>query len=245
MILIRKRTLILFGYSLICLSTILSLVWLKAAQTLDFPVFSANTENSTPLIIIDPGHGGEDGGAVSSDGTICESHLNLAVAQRVNDLFRFFGHPTLMTRTEDISIYTEGNTIKARKVSDIQNRVALVNSAESAVLLSIHQNSLPSSPITHGAQAFWNQENGAEDLALQIQNYLNPVINPDRPKKPRPIPESIYLMNHVQAPAVLIECGFLSNREETLQLQESSYQTKLAAAITSGYLRCVSGEEVS
>ena len=134
--------------------------------------------------------------------------------------------------------------MKARKASDIQNRVALVNSAKSAVLLSIHQNSLPSSPITHGAQAFWNRENGAEALARRIQDSLNTVINPDRPKNPRLIPESIYLMNHVQAPAVLIECGFLSNREETLQLQESSYQTKLAAAITSGYLCCVSGEEV-
>ena len=244
MILIRKRTLILLGYSLICLSTILSLVWLNTAQTFDFPVFSANIEDSTPLIIIDPGHGGEDGGAVSSDGTICESHLNLAVAQRINDLFRFFGHPTLMTRTDDVSIHTEGTTIKARKASDIQNRVALVNSAKSAVLLSIHQNSLPSSPITHGAQAFWNRENGAEALAIRIQDSLNTVINPDRPKNPRLIPESIYLMNHVQAPAVLIECGFLSNREETLQLQESSYQTKLAAAITSGCLCCMSGEEV-
>lgn len=244
MILIRKRTLILFGCAFFCLSTILSLVWLNTAQTLDFPVFSANTEDSETLIIIDPGHGGEDGGAVSTDGTICESHLNLAVAQRVNDLFHLFGQPTLMTRTEDISIHTEGNTVKARKASDIRNRVALVNTAEMAVLLSIHQNSLPSSPITHGAQAFWNQENGAEALAHQIQDSLNVVINPDRPKNPRLIPDSIYLMNHVQAPAVLIECGFLSNREETLRLQESSYQTKLAAAITSGYLRCVSGEEV-
>ena len=244
MILIRKRTLILFGCAFFCLNTILSLVWLNNAQTIDFPVFSANTEDSETLIIIDPGHGGEDGGAVSTDGTICESHLNLAVAQRVNDLFRLFGQPTLMTRTEDISIHTEGNTVKARKASDIRNRVVLVNTAETAVLLSIHQNSLPSSPNTHGAQAFWNRENGAEALAGQIQDTLNTVINPERPKNSRRIPETIYLMNHVQAPAVLIECGFLSNREETLRLQESSYQTKLAAAITSGYLRCVSGEEV-
>ena len=244
MILIRKRTLILLGYSLICLSTILSLVWLNAAQTLDFPVFSANTEDSIPLIIIDPGHGGEDGGAVSSDGTICESHLNLAVAQRINDLFRFFGHPTLMTRTDDVSIHTEGTTIKARKASDIQNRVALVNSAKSAVLLSIHQNSLPSSPVTHGAQVFWNQHSGAESLAKIVQDTLNPVINPDHPKQPRPIPDSIYLMKNVTAPAILIECGFLSNREDTAKLQDPVYQTKLAAAITTGYLRCRAGEDV-
>ncbi len=244
MILIRKRTLILFGCSFFCLSVALSWIWLSAASPLEIPVFSEETENAKSLIIIDPGHGGEDGGAVSLDGTVCESNLNLSVALRANDLFRFMGQPTLMTRTEDISIHTEGNTIKARKASDIRNRVALVNAADSAVLLSIHQNSLPSSPNTHGAQAFWNQENGAETLALHIQNSLNTVINSDRPKQPRLIPKTIYLMNHVHAPAVLVECGFLSNREETLKLQESSYQTKLATDITTGYLRYMSGEEV-
>ncbi len=244
MILIQKRTLILCGCFFFCLSAVLIHTCFSTANPINLPVFSSARVDLVSTVIIDPGHGGEDGGAVSSDGTVCESNLNLSVAQRVNDLLRFFGQPTLMTRTEDISIHTEGNTIKARKASDIQNRTALVNRTEAAVLLSIHQNSLPSSPITHGAQAFWNRENGAENLALQIQNSLNTAINSDRPKQPRLIPESIYLMNHVQAPAVLVECGFLSNREDTLQLQESSYQTKLAAAITSGYLRCMSGEEV-
>ena len=104
----------------------------------------------------------------------------------------------------------------------------MVNRTEAAVLLSIHQNSLPSSPITHGAQAFWNRENGAENLALQIQNSLNTAINSDRPKQPRLIPESIYLMNHVQAPAVLVECGFLSNAQEAKKFEDVGYKQKVA-----------------
>lgn len=208
------------------------------------PVFAGESE--APVItIIDAGHGGEDGGAISTtDETICESHLNLAISLRIHDLLRFAGQPTLMTRTEDVSIHTEGDTIKARKASDIRNRVALVNDTKGAVLLSIHQNSLPSSPITHGAQVFWNQHDHSESLALFIQDSLNKTVNSEKPKHPRQIPKTIYLMNHIDTPAVLVECGFLSNSEETLKLQEASYQTKLATAIATGYLRCMSGEEV-
>jgi len=242
LIVIQKRTLIRSGVIVCCLLGFLSFVWIHRA-VLSVPVFSAGNKGFV-TVIIDAGHGGEDGGAVSADGSVSESQLNLAVALRVNDLMRFCGHPTAMTRIEDVSIHTEGDTIRARKASDIRNRVTLVNEAEHAVLLSIHQNSLPSSPITHGAQVFWNHQAGAESLANVVQDSLNTVINPDHPKQPRPIPDTIYLMKHVAAPAILVECGFLSNREDTEKLQEPAYQIKLASAIVSGYLRCLAGEEV-
>lgn len=243
-ILIRKRTLIFLGCLSICLIGFFSLALTHRTSSM-IPVFAAEREDPV-ITIIDAGHGGEDGGAVSSiDQNVCESHLNLAISLRMNDLLRFTGQPTLMTRTEDLSIHTEGDTIRARKASDIRNRVTLVNETTGAVLLSIHQNSLPSSPVTHGAQVFWNHQNGSELLARLIQDSLNQTINPENPKQPRQIPKTIYLMNHVNTPAVLVECGFLSNGEETLKLQEPSYQIKLAAAIATGYLRCMSGEEVS
>lgn len=207
------------------------------------PVFSSGHEKPV-TVIIDAGHGGEDGGAVSADGLVPESRLNLSIALRVNDLMRFSGQSTAMTRTEDVSIHTEGDTIRARKASDIRNRVTMVNETESTVLLSIHQNSLPSSPVTHGAQVFWNQQPGAESLANAVQDALNTVINPERPKQSRPIPDSIYLMKHAAAPAILVECGFLSNTEDIAKLQEPAHQIKLAAAISAGYLRCLAGEEV-
>lgn len=209
----------------------------------EIPAFAVSGDLPV-TVIVDPGHGGEDGGAVSADGS-SESQLNLAVATQVNDLLRFAGQRTIMTRTEDVSIHTEGSTIRARKASDIRNRVALVNGTEQSVLLSIHQNSLPSSPVTHGAQVFWNQQAGAEELARVVQDSLNSTINAGNEKHPKQIPGTIYLMKHVTAPAILVECGFLSNAEETAKLQEPSYQMKLAAAITTGYLRCLAGEEVA
>lgn len=241
-IVIRKRVLFRFGVVVFCLLSFLSFVWIHKAAS-PVPVFSVGSEKAI-TVIIDAGHGGEDGGAVSADASVTESQLNLAIALRVNDLMRFSGRSTAMTRTEDLSIHTEGDTIRARKASDIRNRVILVNEAENAMLLSIHQNSLPSSPVTHGAQVFWNRQAGAESLAKVVQNALNPVINPDNPKQPRPIPDTIYLMKHAVAPAILVECGFLSNREDAARLQEPAHQIKLAAAITTGCLRCLAGEEV-
>ena len=107
---------------------------------------------------------------------------------------------------------------------------------ENAILLSIHQNSLPSSPVTHGAQVFWNRQEGAEALASSIQDTLNTAVNAGNGKHPRQIPDSIYLMKHITAPGVLVECGFLSNGPETERLQSPAYQLRLAAAITAGYL---------
>ena len=241
-ILFRKRHL----WTLIfCCCTVLGLAAVLWAGYYTLPATSAfaPATHSPVTWVVDPGHGGEDGGAVSPDG-VAESHLNLSVSTRVNDLLRFTGQHTIMTRAEDASIHTEGSTIRARKASDIRNRVALVNDTENAILLSIHQNSLPSSPVTHGAQVFWNRQEGGETLARVVQDSLNGCVNAGNEKLPKKIPDTIYLMNHVTVPAVLVECGFLSNTEETRRLQEPSYQTKLAAAITAGCLRCLAGEEV-
>ena len=207
------------------------------------PVFAAR-EDVPVTVVVDPGHGGEDGGAVSPSG-VSESHINLAVAQRVSDLLRFSGQRTVMTRSGDVDLHTEGSTMRARKVSDIHNRAELVNGVENAVLLSVHQNSLPSSNVTHGAQVFWNRQEGAEALAESVQTALNEVINPDNKKHTKRIPDTIYLMKHAAAPGILVECGFLSNAEETTRLQQPSYQLKLATAIAAGYLRCTGAQEAS
>ena len=237
-VLVRKRDLILSGLFCCFFFGLAAVLWNGNAV----PAFHVRDE--VPVtVVIDPGHGGEDGGAVSPGG-VAESQINLAVARRVNDLLRFAGQPTVMTREEDVSIGTGGDTVRTRKASDIRRRVEIVNETENAVLLSIHQNSLPSSVVTHGAQVFWNGEEGAEDLARVVQDSLNGVINAGNEKQPKRIPDTIYLMRHITAPGILVECGFLSNPEETVRLQDPSYQTKLAAAITAGYLRRLAGEEV-
>ncbi len=197
---------------------------------------------SSPLVvIIDPGHGGPDGGAVSPDG-IQESNINLALAFRVRDLLALMGQGSQMTRTEDISVHTPG--AERWKASDLQNRAAMVNETKEGVLLSIHQNSLPSSPITHGAQVFYNTTPRAEQISAAIQQSLNETINIGNEKHMKPAPKGIYLMKHISAPGILVECGFLSNASETQALQTTAHQIKLASAITIGFLRGA-GEDIT
>ena len=236
----RKRTL-LFAWALACIGCFAAIL-LTGSHRQTVPVSGAGQGNAPRMVVIDPGHGGQDGGAVAADGT-AESEINLAVSLRLEGLLRFAGVPTEMTRREDVMVCDPGlATMRQRKVSDIHNRVELVNGIPGAVLLSIHQNSLPSSPVTHGAQAFRNREPEAETLAQTMQDTLNTVVNTHRAKKPKQISESIYLMNHVTVPAVLVECGFLSNEEETARLRQGEYQTKLAVAIAAGYLQWAAGE---
>lgn len=207
------------------------------------PAFAPGEEGGSLTIVLDAGHGGEDGGAVSPGG-VAESQINLEVARRVSGLLRFAGQHTVLIREEDIGVGDPSlDTMRQRKTSDLKNRVAMVEATENALLLSIHQNSLPSSPITHGAQVFWNRQEGAEQLAEAIQDALNEGINAGNAKHPRQIPDSIYLMQHISAPGVLVECGFLSNGPETELLQSPQHQTRLAAAISAGLLRGLSRGE--
>ena len=183
-----------------------------------------------PTIIIDAGHGGEDGGAVSADGTE-EAKINLAIAHTAADLAHFLGWQVCMTREEDVSLHdNSAQTIREKKVSDLKNRVELCNSFDNCVLISIHQNSLPSAKSVRGAQVFYGNSEGSKELALSIQNVLNQTINNGRSKEIKYISGN-YLMKHVLPPAILIECGFLSNAEETELLKSKNHQRKLALSI--------------
>ena len=231
---IRIRQLMCGG--LLCTIAVLcGLLVLRGHGRAFLPVFSGG-EDTPVVLVLDAGHGGEDGGAVSTTNpSVSESGLNLAVSLRIEDLMALLGQETVMTRREDVSVHSEdAATLRQKKVSDIHNRTALVNDTPNAVLLSIHQNSLPSSPVTHGAQVFWNGGEGAQEWAQSVQDALNAAINPGNEKRTKRIPDSIYLMNHITAPGILVECGFLSNREETARLQQPDYQLRLATAITAG-----------
>ncbi len=204
---------------------------------------SKNLTMGEPLVlVIDPGHGGIDGGASAADGTV-ESQINLALALRLEALAQLVGLETEMTRREDISIHDpDASTIRAQKVSDLKNRVALVNGIPSGVLVSIHQNSLPEAKSVRGAQAFYNQADGAEELAKAVQAALNSTVN-DRPKEAKPAGKNVYLMAHTEVPAVLVECGFLSNDAEAARLQTPEHQSRLALAILSGLMGELEGQD--
>lgn len=197
------------------------------------PVFARMPEQ---VLIIDPGHGGEDGGAVSVFGQK-ESDLNLAIALQLDQLMGFYGVQTLLTRTEDVSIHDPtAVTIREKKVSDIHNRTALVNQAEQATLVSIHQNAYPD-PKYHGTQVFYGKQTLSRPLAQGIQELVRQTLDPSNERSPQQVPDGVYLMNHISCRAVLVECGFLSNPEEDVRLRDESYQRKLAMVLGAGYLQ--------
>lgn len=178
--------------------------------------------------VVDPGHGGEDGGAVSVTG-VPESQINLAISKRLDALLGFYGQNCYLMREEDISLHDpEAQTLREKKVSDLHNRAETVQNLEGAVLVSIHQNMFPQSRY-HGSQVFFAPTQGSQALAEAFQSALQTNLQPDNSRQAKPIGDNVYLMNHVDCPAVLVECGFLSNPEEEAMLRQENYQTKLAA----------------
>ena len=177
------------------------------------------------VLVIDPGHGGFDPGAVSSDGT-AESQVNLKVALQMEEIARLLGVRTDMTRREDVSTESDPSAaVRQRKNSDLQNRVAQINGVSGGVLVSLHQNSLPQVPSVHGAQVFYGETVGSLELAEAVQAALNQTVN-DRAKGVKAAGGGVYLLKKAEIPAILVECGFLSNGEETALLNTQAHQNR-------------------
>ena len=187
-------------------------------------------------LVIDAGHGGEDGGAVSVSG-VSESILNLAVAKRLDAILGFCGVPSVMLRQEDVMLSDPGGkTMRARKVSDLHNRAKAVEEVENAILISIHQNSF-TDPKYSGAQVFYAPTADSQGFAERTQELLRVTLSPGNDRKAKPIPQTVYLMNHISCKAILVECGFLTNRSEDQLLQTPEYQLKLASTLAGAYLQ--------
>jgi len=186
-------------------------------------------------LVIDAGHGGEDGGAVSPNGTV-ESQINLSIALKLDQMAGLFGVQTLMIRTEDRSIHdADAQTLREMKRSDLENRVAIVEQAAPATLISVHQN-IYSDGRYHGAQVFYSDEAAGKPLAEYTQQLLAQQLDPENKRQAARISSDVYLMKHITCRAILVECGFLSNAEEERLLQEDGYQSKLAAILLAAYL---------
>lgn len=181
-------------------------------------------------IVIDAGHGGIDGGATSCTGKL-ESGFNLEIALRLNDLLHLLGYDTVMIRTTDTSVYTEGSTIASQKVSDLKERVRIVNETENAILISIHQNTFSDSRYS-GAQVFYADADDSKELASLLQSNLCAAVNPGSNRQCKQA-GTVYLLQNIDTTGVLIECGFLSNAEEEAKLRTGEYQQKLCCVIAS------------
>ncbi len=212
-------------YALVLLSLILLIFGGNQAIT---TISQSAPFKQTYCFVIDAGHGGIDGGAVSCTG-IHESHINLEIALRLDDLMHLLGHSTKMIRTTDISIYTEGSTIAGIKASDLRERVRIVNETNGAILLSIHQNHYGNSNY-HGGQIFYPKTEDSQKLAVLLQTQFVSVLNHGSNRKAKPA-EGLYLMKHIEKTGVLIECGFLSNYEEEYKLRSAEYQKKICCVI--------------
>ena len=195
-----------------------------------------------PRVVLDAGHGGEDGGAVSDSG-VSEKAINLSIAQNINDLLQLFGFETQMTRTDDNDISEEGDTIRERKLSDMKKRLSIFNSSESNAVISIHQNKF-SDRSSHGTQVFYSPNNpGSAALAEAIHYSVRAQLQPGNDRKCKPSDDGIYLLKNTTQPAVIVECGFLSNHEECEKLSDSGYQKQMSFAISTGFLDYINTNE--
>ena len=155
--------------------------------------------------------------------------MNLQIALRLNDMLQMLGVQTKMIRTSDVSVYTSGDTIAAKKVSDLKQRVRMVAETENPVLVSIHMNHFTDSRYS-GPQVFYAPTQDSQTLAKGMQETLRTHVTPANNRQVKPA-DGIYLMQHVSCPAILVECGFISNHQENAMLNDTGYQQKLCAVM--------------
>lgn len=227
---------------LIIIFSILFLIILSAMLYFTFMAnSSADGVMTKPVlkqtVIIDAGHGGDDGGAIGIDGTV-EKDINLDIALKLEKLLKFYGFDVIMTRTEDIMTCDDGlDSLRKRKVSDIHNRFDVLEKNPDAVFISIHQNKFEDNS-QHGTQVFYSENNDESKLlAESIQNSIVSVLQPDNSRVVKKSGSGIYLLYHAKLPAVLVECGFISNPAEVKKLNDENYRMKIAILIADGLIK--------
>lgn len=186
------------------------------------------------VLILDAGHGGLDGGCSASDGSV-EKSINLNIMLSVRDLSKLFGYNVETTRDTDKSIHDKGITgIKNQKISDMENRLELFNKYNNSICISIHQNTF-SDPKFNGAQMFYSDKNEtSEQFATIMQQQFVDNLQPDNQREIKLCGKELYLCYYCDNPAVMVECGFLSNPEEAAKLTTIDYQKEVAFTIFTG-----------
>ncbi len=191
-------------------------------------------------VVLDAGHGGSDGGAVSCTGAR-ECEINLAITQRLDDLLHLLGCPTLQLRQGDTDLASaDAASISEKKVTDLKNRVAQINRQADAVLVSIHQNQFSQSQY-RGAQVFYAPNEESRAFAALMQQNLRAGLDPANKRECKP-GSGIFLLEKIECPGILVECGFLSNPDEEALLRSSDYQKRLAAVLAGSITAFLAGD---
>lgn len=225
-----------FIFPCICFVLLSAFVFLMISAALNIKVsVSSESVKLMPTIVIDSGHGGEDGGAVSESGVL-EKDINLLIANDTSALFYMLGFDVTQTRKTDVALDNGEDTIRKRKVADMKKRLEIFNSSEENTIISIHQNKFSESKY-HGTQIFYSPNNPkSKQLADSIKFSVKGFLQPDNERECKQVDSEIYLLKNTNNPAVIVECGFISNDEECSKLQESQYQKQMAFSITAGFL---------
>lgn len=218
---------------------IVLIIALLAAAAVFVKIFVSNgglkpviNQNSRSTLVLDAGHGGIDGGAISDSG-LKESDINLQIALKTEALVRFLGIDTVMTRETD----TDNSDNKAYSEHDnLVQRAKLANSTENAVLISIHQNKFPSAVVS-GAEVMYSDNDDSKALGLITQDNLVALLDSSNRRVARPAPKELLLTSSVECPTILVECGFMSNPQEVQKLASNDYQLKLAAILAGSYIQ--------
>lgn len=207
---------------------------LYAKSRLENAILTSTELSDQKIIVLDAGHGGMDGGCSSADGKT-EKGINLNILLSVRDMARLFGYNVEATRIKDISIHDKGvEGLRNQKISDMENRLALFNKYPDCVCVSIHQNTF-TDPKYSGAQMFYSDKNEeSERLAGIMKNRFVTNLQPDNERETKLCKDELYLCYYCNNPAVMVECGFLSNPDEAAKLTNKDYQQQVAFTVFSG-----------
>lgn len=206
------------------------LAGISARYIIDIKSEMAFSDMTNAIVVCDAGHGSPDGGAVGISGTL-EKDVNLAITQKVAEILENRGIAVIMTRNSDNGIYdSDADTIRQKKISDMHKRLDIVNGSRADLFVSIHMNAFSDSDAK-GVHVFYNKDNDTLKIAANMMKDRIEYITGAESHEVKPTPDGLYLMQKSEVPAILVECGFLSNPEEDALLQDEKYQSKMAWAI--------------
>ena len=193
---------------------------------------ASNLNNIMPVLVIDAGHGGIDSGAIAADGTK-ESDINLAIALKLRALAEFCGLDNVMVRKDDS---TMSDTPDYSEHRDLERRAEIVNNSGDCVYISVHQNCYPTGQPS-GSLVIYSDKKGSENLGKITHSNLITNLNPDNRRIAEPAYDKYYILSHVDCPAILVECGFMSNFSEIESLKSPSYQSSIAVVLMASFLQ--------
>ena len=205
------------------------------------PVNAFASDNSDKVILIDPGHGGIDGGAKSKTGTI-EKDINLQISLKLRDNLEEKGYKVYMTRDEDEGLYQKGNTVREKKREDLNRRVEMKKETECDIFVSIHQNMFPQSKC-YGAQVWYASNDNSYNLATIVQDSIKESVKDNNKRVAKPAAEAyLILRDKYEGASILVECGFLSNPDEEARLKSDEHQNLIVEGISNGIDKYFDGD---